>query len=83
MGKRISDADKRKLLALSPDDITREFIEKTFITRFKAGKLIEPSINFQSEFSLKKGEYINTVDIPRTNVGLFIYNKLDKNLIIY
>ena len=71
----LKDSDKRMLLALKPDDITKSFIEANFVHRLIGGKEVPPKISFQDEFSLKKGEYFNTENIPKTNVGLFIYNK--------
>lgn len=72
-----TDVDKRYLLGLKQQDITRELIENLLVSHYDRAtrKIIKPRLNWDDEFSLKKGEYFNTEDIKRTNVGLFLFNK--------
>ena len=71
-------ADKKWLLSLKHDDITKELIEKNFAYRYnkETKKVTPPRLQWTDEFSLAKGEYFNTTAVSKTNVGLFIFNKL-------
>lgn len=75
----LSDDKKKALLAMTPDDITAEWMYANIAKRTnnKNGKfeVIEPVYNTNDTFYLEKGEYFNTEKVL-TNVGLFIYNKL-------
>jgi hypothetical protein len=74
----LKQSDKEFFLSIKHLDITRNFIEKYLVNHYdkESKKIIKAPYSWQDEFSLKKGEYINKEDIPRTNVGLFIFNKL-------
>ena len=76
--KKLSDSDKEYFLSLKPDDITLELLHRLFTDTYdkQKKKVIPSKYNTYDEFSLKKGEYFNKEDIPVTNCGLFIYNKL-------
>lgn len=87
----ITDAEKQKLLALKPDDISYTLAQELFgVHARKVKKTVmingkpkvkeevvqeEPKMIPQDRFNLKKGEYFNKEDIE-TTVGLFIFNKL-------
>lgn len=75
MADDLNSSDVARLLALKPDDITRDFIEENFANHFKNGKMVKARYRLDDEFTLKKGQYFNNETIL-TNVGLFIYNKL-------
>ena len=66
---------KQKVLSLTREDLTKDFIEETFCPHYDPSlkKMIPPQISFQDEFILKKGEYHNDKDV-RTNVGQYIVN---------
>lgn len=68
---------KRWLLSLKHEDITRNLLEENFAYHYdrKTQKMISPKYRWDDEFSLKKGEYFNKEDVPKTNAGLFIFNK--------
>lgn len=72
-----SDVDKRYLLNLKQTDITRSLIEKDFVSHYNrtTKKIVPARLQWDDEFAIKKGEYFNTEDIKRTNIGLFIFNK--------
>ena len=74
----LKQSDKEFFLSIKHLDITRNFIEKYLVSHYdkESKKIIKAPYSWQDEFSLKKGEYINKEDILRTNVGLFIFNKL-------
>ena len=75
--KTLSKEDKEFFLSIKWEDITLEFLQSLFADTYDAiNKKIKPSrFNTYDEFSLKKGEFINKEDIPKTNCGLFILNK--------
>ena len=68
---------KKFLIEIKPEDITTELIESKFCNHYdpETGKLVKPEVDFQTEFILKKGEYLNKEDV-KTNVGQFIVNKV-------
>ena len=68
---------KKFLIEIKPEDITAELIESKFCNHYdpETGKLVKPEVDFQTEFILKKGEYLNKEDV-KTNVGQFIVNKV-------
>lgn len=74
----LKQGDKEFLLSVKHLDITKQFIEENFIEHYDSEnkKVVKAKYSWQDEFSLKKGEYHNKEDIERTNVGLFIFNKL-------
>lgn len=73
----LKEADRLAVIALRPDELTKDFIEQNFITHFntKTGKRERAKYPLQAEFILKKGEYINTENV-KTNVGQFVVNKV-------
>ena len=68
---------KKFLIEIKPEDITAKLIESKFCNHYdpETGKLVKPEVDFQTEFILKKGEYLNKEDV-KTNVGQFIVNKV-------
>lgn len=83
MGNKLSDNDKKYLMALKPEDITFEllislFADKT-VKEIKNNKLMMKVISSKmkpsDEFTLKAKEYFNKEEII-TTAGQFIYNKL-------
>ena len=74
----LSQRDKEYLLSVKSDQVDRAFIEKNLVAHFNktTRKVIPPRWSWQDEFSLKKGEYTNTENVARTNVGMFIFNKI-------
>ena len=72
----LNSADtKAFMLSLKPEDVTKELIDAKFSNRYsvKEKKIMPPEISFQTEFILKKGEYINTEDV-KTNAGQYMVN---------
>ena len=83
----LNDKDKEYLLGLKPDDITFDLLLYLFADTVKKnqdGKYVvnKSRFNTWTEFDLKPNEYFNKEKV-RTNMGLFIYNKLivEKNLV--
>ena len=68
-------ADKKWLLSLKHDDITKELIEKNFAYRYnkETKKVTPPRLQWTDEFSLAKGEYFNTTAVSKTKGGLFFF----------
>lgn len=71
----LSKEDKDKLLKLTPDDVTFDFIKSMFMDTYnrKAGKIIPSRIKFSNTFFLEPGEFHNKGRI-KTNVGLYVFN---------
>lgn len=76
--RRISEEEKRNLMALKPEDITYELGMQLFADHVKKvdGKVEHIKSQFEPTdyFNLKAGEYFNRTDIE-TTVGSFIFNK--------
>lgn len=79
MTRKISEAEKKELLALRPEQVTFDKIVDLFGSKMtkKNGKVEMKKSRFETtdELQLKKGEYFNDKDIT-TTVGRFIFNKL-------
>ena len=77
MARKLTQEEKAFLLNTKQEDITKEWVEANFVSHYdkEKKKVIPARLSWQDEFSLKKGEYSNTTDIPKTNVGLFVINK--------
>ena len=75
--KTLSKEDKEFFLNIKWEDITLEFLQGIFADKYDPikKKIVPSKYNTYDEFSLKKGEYFNKTDIPKTNCGLFIVNK--------
>ena len=67
---------KKFILGLKPEDIDKTLIDSKFTDRYdvETNKVVPREISFQTEFILKKGEYVNTSDV-KTNAGQLIVNK--------
>ena len=79
MTRKITDAEKKELLALRPEDITFDKLVELFGSKMtkKNGKVERKSSRFEStdSFQLSKTEYFNEKDIT-TTVGRFVFNKI-------
>lgn len=77
--ERVTDQQKKELLALRQDDLSVSLISKLFgkTTSKKDGKFVvrEPVYNIRAEMHLDAGEYINKEAVD-TTVGSFLFNKL-------
>lgn len=77
--KKLSDDDKKRLLALDQDSITVPLISKLFgkTTKKEEGKfiIIPPEFDTKATFHLDAKEYINQTPVD-TTVGIFLFNKL-------
>lgn len=77
--KKLSDDDKKRLLALEQSSLSISLISKLFgkTTKKEAGKfvIIPPEFDTRSPFHLNAKEYINQAPVD-TTVGIFLFNKL-------
>lgn len=76
--RTITQSEKEYLLSIDPDNITLTLLNSLFSDIYDEKKscIVPSRFNTYDEFSLKKGEYINTEDIDRTTCGILIFNKL-------
>ena len=77
--ERVTEQQKKELLALNQDDLSVSLISKLFgkTTSKKDGKFVvnEPVYNIRALMHLDAGEYINKEPVD-TTVGSFLFNKL-------
>lgn len=75
--KTLSKEERDRFLSLTPEDITLEFLQKTFADTYSVEKkeIVPSPYNTFDEFELAKGEYLNC-DRCTTNLGLFVFNKV-------